>query len=202
MEKIKITHLFALLLFALSLTQPAMAAPKKYEGTLSGRTVTVVLDWLDEKNVSGSLVDSAKQQLLISGRNSAQGVIEIKLSEGGNLIASGTLRKTIVNSSIVWSGLVNFSEGSGLFTFQRRSDQPDSGSTQQNSNRSTVQAPIQTPRNANQNQQQVPSSNPQASATPKKCWLCDGRGYVKTQGIGEIIRKECNDCGGSGREGD
>lgn len=200
MEKTKITRLFALLLFALSLTQPAMAGPKKYEGTLSGRNVTVVLDWLDEKNVAGFLVDNAKQQLLISGSNSAQGVIEIKLSDGGNLIASGTLRKTIVNSSIVWSGLVNFSEGSGLFTFQRRSDSPDSGSTQQNSNRSTAQAAAQAPQIVNQSQ--GPSSNTQTSAAPKKCWLCEGRGYVKTRGVGEIIRKECNDCGGSGIEGD
>lgn len=45
------------------------------------------------------------------------------------------------------------------------------------------------------------SANPvPTEPTVRKCWLCSGRGYLKERGVGEIVKKECPDCFGSGTQ--
>jgi|GEM_PF-6942421 len=99
-----------------------LAEPKEYNGTLSGRTVSGMLDWTDEKNVSGVLIPSEApdRKLSLVGRNSSTGKLTLTLAEGTSPVGTVTLTKVTSAASIIWSGTVKFSDGNtGVLELQR-----------------------------------------------------------------------------------
>jgi hypothetical protein len=119
---------FTLLLASL---QPSRSEPQRYEGALNEHPIIAFVDFRNDDSVAGLFYNKGDpgREFVFKGSNSTQGLIQIRIAQGGSPVGVAELRKSVADDNIVWQGAIHFADDTSFpLTFARTRAQEVSSS--------------------------------------------------------------------------